>query len=73
MNSPTLSLASRWSKKIAALTASLIFLAVIGFFIYTRMSLDSDQLMDVCEILEKQGYKVFSEMNAAVEAVVQKV
>lgn len=48
---------SSWLKKSATLIIVLIVVPVIGFFIYTRMFLNGDQLLDICKTLESQGYK----------------
>lgn len=56
MSTPHNHSTSRWLKKPAILVMTLLVVLVIGFFVYTRMFINGDQLQGVCEILENQGY-----------------
>ena len=47
---------SSWLKKPAIVIMAVLVALVIGFFIYTRVFFTGNQLVDVCEILESQGY-----------------
>ncbi len=56
MNSPATGADSRGPGKTIIMIAVTLVLVVVGFFIYTRMFLPGDQLLDVCDTLGAQSY-----------------